>query len=148
MPPSKLSWPKPRRLPLSPTRRVPPSKILAFAACLEIGTGLLLTIAPSIVVKLLLGTGPLGAAAPLGRVAGIALLALGVACWPNPRPAETSESAFRAMLTYNLLIAVYLACLGTTGQAHGWLVWPAVVLHFVVAALLHKARREEHRASR
>jgi hypothetical protein len=40
------------------------------------------------------------------------------------------------MLTYNVLIALYLAYLGTVGHLGGVLWWPAVALHTVVALLL------------
>ena len=76
-----------------------------------------------------------GAGTLLGRCFGIALLALGVACWPGRQRAESGSPAFRAMLTYNVLIALYLAYLGTVGHL-GLLLWPAVALHAVVALLL------------
>ena len=42
-------------------------------------------IAPSLVGRLLLGEELTGIAIPVARVAGIALIALGVACWPACR---------------------------------------------------------------
>jgi hypothetical protein len=47
------------------------------------------------------------------------------------------------MLTYNALIALYLAYLGTLGHLRGFLLWPAVALHAVVAALLVWTWRKE-----
>jgi hypothetical protein len=58
-------------------------KVVAFAAALEEVTGLALMIDPSLVTRLLLGEDVSGPALPLGRVAGIGLLSLGVACWPS-----------------------------------------------------------------
>jgi hypothetical protein len=95
-----------------------------------------LLIDPVIVVTLLLGAEVSGAGIPLGRSFGIALLALGVACWPSRQRADRGSPAFRAMLIYNVLIALYLAYLGTIGHLRGVLLWPAVVLHAVVALLL------------
>ena len=40
------------------------------------------------------------------------------------------------MLTYNVLISLYLAYLGTAGHQGGLLLWPAVALHAGVAFLL------------
>ena len=60
------------------------SKALTFAAVAEGATGLALLIAPSLVGQLLLGDDLSGAAEPVARVAGIALIALAVACRPGP----------------------------------------------------------------
>ena len=111
-------------------------KILAFAAIVEIGTGLGLTVAPAVVVLLLVGADLSGVGVVLGRCFGITLIALGLACWPSRQHADGGSPPFRAMLTYNVLIALYLAYLGALGQAHGFLLWPAVALHAVVALLL------------
>ena len=109
---------------------------LAFAAVVEVGTGLALVIHPALVVGLLLGADVSGVGTLLGRCFGIALLALGLACWPSPARVERGSAAFRAMLIYNVLIALYLAYLGTIGHAGGLLLWPGVALHAVVALLL------------
>lgn len=111
-------------------------KILAFAALVEVGTGLALIVDPAIVAALLLGADISGVGTLLGRFFGIALLALGLACWPSRQRAESGSPAFRAMLTYNALIALYLTYLGTAGHMGGLLLWPGVVLHAVVALLL------------
>jgi hypothetical protein len=57
-------------------------RVLVLAAVGEIATGLALLIVPSLVGQLLLGGELTGVALPVARVAGIALIALGVACWP------------------------------------------------------------------
>jgi hypothetical protein len=121
-------------------------KILAFAAVVEVGTGLVLMIDPAIVVKLLLGAEVSGTGILLGRCFGVALLALGVACWPGRSRAESGSPAFRGMLIYNALIALYLAYLGTVGHLGGLLLWPGVALHAVVALLLGWTWRDEQRA--
>ena len=118
-------------------------KILAFAAVVEVGTGFVLMIAPALVVTLLLGAEVSATGTLLGRCFGIALLALGLACWPSRQRAESGSPAFRAMLTYNTLIALYLAYLGTVGHFGGWLLWPGVALHAAVALLLVRTWRAE-----
>ena len=121
---------------MSETSRNALSNILMFAAIAEIGTGIALLVEPRIVIRLLVaGNEPLQAM-PLGRVAGIAILALGVACWPTRQRADTGSPAFRSMLIYNVLIALYLAYLSTIEHLGGVLLWPAVALHSVVALLL------------
>lgn len=111
--------------------------VLAFTAVIEAATGLALIGAPGLVVRLLLGSETAGAGVPLGRVAGCALLSLGIACLParGNAAAGPSAAALRAMLAYNALIALYLLYLGIRGWS-GPLLWPAVVLHAVVAMLL------------
>jgi hypothetical protein len=128
---------------VSKTSRNNLRKLLAFAAVVEIGTGLVLMIDPAIVVTLLLGTEVSGAATLLARCFGIALLALGLACSPGRQRAERGSPAFRAMLTYNVLIALYLVYLGTVGHLRGLLLWPALGLHAVVALLLVWMGRDE-----
>ena len=59
-------------------------KVLIFAAVAETATGLALLIAPSLVGRLLLGEDFTGIATPVARVAGFALIGLGIACWPGP----------------------------------------------------------------
>ncbi|HEV8058920.1 MAG TPA: hypothetical protein VGP68_03555 [Gemmataceae bacterium] len=111
-------------------------KILAFSAVLEIGTGLCLMLDPALVIILLLGAREPGEGLVLGRFAGVALLALGLACWPNGQGARSNSSAVRGMFTYNGLIAFYLAYLGAVEHLVGPLLWPAVALHAVVTLLL------------
>ena len=123
------------------------SKIFTFAAVVEIGTGLVLMIDPAIVIKLLLGIEGSNVGTILGRFFGVALLSLGVACWPG-RPEPTSGlQSFWAMLAYNALVALYLAYLGTVGHLGGSLLWPAVVLHAILALSLawasHNGRRTQ-----
>ena len=101
---------------------------LAFAAIGEAVTGLALLIAPSLVGQLLLGEQLAGVAIPVARVAGIALIALGIACWPGP--------PLLGMLTYGALVTLYLAYLGFVGDFTGVLLWPVVVLHAILTALL------------
>ena len=84
-------------------------------------TGLALLIVPSLVGRLLLGEELTGIAIPVARVAGIALIALGVACWPG--------TPLVGMLTYSAAVTLYLAYVGFAGGLSGLLLWPAVVLH-------------------
>ena len=109
-------------------------KLLGFAALGEAATGLALLIIPSLVCWLLLGTELTGVSIPIARVTGIALVGLGVACWPN-------WTALCGMLTYSALITVYLTYLGIRGEWVGPLLWPAVVLHGVLTLLLARAWR-------
>jgi hypothetical protein len=128
-----------RTVTVSETSHNTLTKILAFAAVVEVGTGLVLMVDPAIVVTLLLGVGVSDAGIPLGRCFGIALLALGLACWQRRQRANSGSPAFRGMLIYNVLIALYLAYLGTVEHLGGLLLWPGVALHAIVALLLARA---------
>jgi hypothetical protein len=107
-------------------------KVLTVAAVLEVATGVALLIVPSLVGRLLFGEELTGVAIPAARVTGIALLALGVACWPG-------STALCGMLTYGALVTVYLAYVGLVGGFTGILLWPAVVVHALLSALLARA---------
>jgi hypothetical protein len=108
-------------------------KLLILAAVAEAATGATLIVVPSLVGRLLLGEELTGVAIPVARVTGIALIALGVGCWPG-------NTALCGMLTYGLLTTLYLAYLGVTGEWVGPLLWPAVILHAILTALLTVAR--------
>jgi hypothetical protein len=70
----------------------------------------------------------------MSRVAGIALLGLGLACWPARDASAGQTSALRAMSTYNVLATLYLFALGVRGDWVGSLLWPAAVAHAVLSA--------------
>jgi hypothetical protein len=103
-------------------------KALIFAAAAEAATGVALLLVPSVVGHLLLGETLAGIAIPVARVTGIALIALGIACWPGP-PAL-------GMLIYTAAAGLYLAHVGVGGGFDGVLLWPAVIVHLVLAAIL------------
>ena len=123
------------------------TKVLGLAAVLEAATGLALMIYPSLVGQLLFGDGVAGAGMGLARVAGIALLALGVACWPGREVGSGSARSAWAMLTYSLLVTLYLVYLGVVVHLAGMLLWPAVAAHVVFMLLLVAAWRHERQNS-
>jgi hypothetical protein len=107
-------------------------KVLTVAAVAEAATGAAMIVAPSLVVRLLLGAELTGVSIPLARVTGIALIALGVGCWPG-------SAAFCGMLTYIALATLYLLYLAIRGEWVGPLLWPAVIIHALLTALLARA---------
>ena len=102
------------------------------SAIAEAATGLGLLVVPSAVGRLLLGTDLTGVAIPIARVTGIALIALGVACWPG-------LTALCGMLPYSAPDAAFLAYLGIRGHWVGPLLWPAVTLHVILTLLLARS---------
>ena len=115
--------------------RAAPRSVLGIAAAVEAVTGLLLIVVPHLLAKLLLGGEVTGVAVVIGRVAGIALLSLGVGCWFG-RQEATGGWALAAMLLYNVLVTLYLALVGLGGEFVGVLLWPAAVIHAVLTVLL------------
>ena len=122
-------------------------KVLAFAAIAEAATGTALIVVPLLVARLLLGAEFSGVAIIAGRVAGIALIALGVACWPY----GTGARALCGMLTYSALVTLYLFYVAIGGEWVGPLLWPAVAVHAILTLLLawlqFKARKIDQRSS-
>jgi hypothetical protein len=111
-------------------------KLLVVTAVIEVGAGVALMCCPSATVALLLGS-PLDtpAAVTLGRVAGAALFALGVACWIAQYDAQSfaARGLVSAMALYNLGAVIILGAGGFWLQPVGIALWPAVALHAVMA---------------
>jgi len=115
--------------------------LLAVTAAGEAAMGLALLAYPPIGIRLLFGVEITGAAILMGRVAGIALIGLGVACWPN----GSARQPLHGMLTYGTLAALYLVYVGIRGQGVGLLLWPAAAVHIILVILLVGARFRERK---
>ena len=121
--------------------------LLIVTALLEAGTGVALLAVPSAFAQALLDA-PLEAPAALivARVAGAALLALGLACCLAASDAWScaARGVVSAMVFYNLGAAIILGLAGIQGPTVGIGLWPAVILHgamtiWCVAKLLTQA---------
>ena len=66
---------------------------------------------PSLVVRLLFGAEIVGVGVVVSRLVGIALIGLGVACWPGP--------PLIGMLTYSVLATLYLTYIGFAANLSG-----------------------------
>jgi hypothetical protein len=110
-----------------------------LSAAIEAATGLGLIAVPNLVARLLLGADLADSGIAVARLTGIALVCLALACWPSGT--EATPPAGRALFTYNLLAALYLGYLRVGGGFVGYLLWPAFVLHAVLAVLLARATR-------
>jgi hypothetical protein len=111
--------------------------VVKLSAAIEAGTGLAAIVGPSLFAEFLLGTELSAGGVALGRVAGMALISLAIACWPNAR--STSPQALRSLLVYNLFVGIYLGFLRVNHDFHSGLLWPACALHICFAIVL--ARR-------
>src|SRR5271169_1615340 len=105
-------------------------------AVIELGAGLALLCFPSTTVALLLGS-PLDTptALTVARVGGAGLLSLGVACWlaRGDTQSRATRGLVAAMLLYDVAAVAILAFAGIGFGLHGAALWPAVVLHTVMA---------------
>ena len=111
-------------------------KLLLATAVIESGAGLALMWRPSWAVALLVGSPLIApAAVTLGRVTGVALFALGVACWlaHHDQQSCAASGLVTAMVFYNLGAAVVLSVAGLRSQTAGAALWLTVVLHAVMA---------------
>lgn len=109
-------------------------KVMALACGLEAATGLGLLVAPSMVARLVLGSEVAGVAIIISNIAGVALIALAIACWP--RAGAASGAPYVGMFVYNLLVALLLGETAVAGTVGGLMLWPVVVTHFALAALI------------
>ena len=110
--------------------------LLSATAAIEAATGLALMIWPSGLIMLLLAASlDTPAGLTIGRVAGAALLALGVACWlaRNDTASRSTVGLILAMLLYNSAAVVILIVAGIGSGLVGAALWPATVLHAAIA---------------
>ena len=110
--------------------------LLIATAIAELATGAALLVAPSFVAQLLLGEA-LGSAASMlvGRVAGAALMAIGLISWRESADDRAGSSAgiLAGLLVYNGVVAVLLVHGAVFTGIRGVLLWPVAILHIVFA---------------
>ena len=104
--------------------------LLATTAVLEFGTGLVLVAVPSALTTLLLGAQldtPVGLT--VARVGGVALLAIGTACWLARLDGQSrvARGLAGAMVIYNAGAVAIFVYAGLALRLSGNGLWPAVV---------------------
>jgi hypothetical protein len=116
--------------------------VLLFSLVAEGATGLAVALAPGLVAQLIFCSDVAGTGVVFGRLLGVSLLALAIACWPSTD--VVPRQVVHAVLAYNLLATVYIGYLGIAQHYAGNLLWPAVVEHALATLLLatrvHSAR--------
>ena len=106
--------------------------LLTVKSAVEVMAGLALAVCPSMLVSLLLGS-PLKE--PVGivicRIAGTALLTMGIACWlaRNDSQSRAATGLIVALLAYDVAVVVILISARFVVQLSGIGLWPGVVLH-------------------
>jgi hypothetical protein len=109
-----------------------PRKLLTLTALLEVGTGLMLLLSPRVPLEILLGFRGAGPDIQVvARLAGSALLAIGVAAWLARSDNRTPSliGVLAGILVYNLAVAAVLAFAALTLRMSGIALWPVVALH-------------------
>jgi hypothetical protein len=111
-------------------------RFLTLSGTLEFITGIVVLAAPALFARILFGSVPdVPSGLACARIAGTALLSLGVACWLGSRGIQDRAVAaiIAAMLTYNVSIAVLLLWLRFSAGVTGIGLLPASALHIALA---------------
>src|SRR5947209_12411130 len=115
-----------------PTQR----QLLTFAAAFESLTGLALILAPKATAVFILGAEPNVVGKMLRRVCGVALVALGIACWGARTDSESAarSGTLKAITFYNTGVGLLLVLFAAIGKTGGIVLWSGGVLHLALAA--------------
>jgi len=127
--------------------------LLIVTGIFESVTGILLLISPSLPISILFGSSvdnPVGLL--IGRLAGAALLSLGVACWlaRNDEKSRAVTGIAIAMLLYNVVALALLTRAGLSVDLSGVGLGPAVFIHVVLTIWCIKnilGRRQNNKIS-
>ena len=110
--------------------------LLTATTGLEAVTGVALVVSPAAPVMLLAGAALESVGGLLvARVAGAALLALGLACWlaRDDVRSQAARGVVAAVLLYDVAAAALLVYAGLGLKLFAVGLWPAVVLHLTLA---------------
>jgi hypothetical protein len=110
--------------------------LFIVTAVLEVGTGLALVVLPAISLELLLAAkSPSPEALFISRVAGAALVAIGVASWlgRNDLHSPAQFGLLVGMLVYNVAVGALLTYAGMVLNWTGIALWPGVAIHSTLA---------------
>jgi len=108
--------------------------LLMVSALLSAVVGMAALIMPVVTGSLLVGATldtPVGLVA--GRIAGVAILSLGLVCWLTRDVPSAATGVVTAMLVYNAAAAAILVYGGTWLKLQSTLLWPLIVIHWVMA---------------
>src|SRR6267142_6124515 len=106
-------------------------RLLTVAGVPECLTGLAFLLSPCITIAFLRRAEPGSVGLMIGRVAGVVLLSLGIACWGARTDAGGAArmGTLRAITLYNARAGLLLVLFAATGKAGGPVVWAVGVLH-------------------
>jgi hypothetical protein len=128
-------------------RHVVSRTLLLVSAAVEVGAGAALLAVPLVIVALLIGGNiESPTALAVARLAGAALVTLGLICWFASRdPASrVAGGVVAAMLFYNIAAVGILLSVRLGGGPTGLGAWPAIVLHAALAVWCLVCARRTH----
>lgn len=105
------------------------------SAIIEILTGIVLLVAPLLVIGLLLGDELSPAGVAVARVLGTGLLAVGVAGW-ELQGQDIHLAPRVGLCIYNVGAAIIFVMLGTIDGMNGILLWPVAILHAMIGVTM------------
>lgn len=110
------------------------NKVLTVTAVLEAATGVGILAQPSLVSSLIVGSSLDTGALVVARVAGVALLALGLACWltRHDEVSRAGRGLVGALALYNVGVIAILVHAALALGVSGIALWPIVVGHAVM----------------
>jgi len=109
--------------------------VVQTAACFEIVVGAIFVTVPNVPCRLLFAVTPEGVAILLSRFAGVALIALGIACLPS-MATGLRRSAVLGLLVFNVGATIFFVGVAFASTFHGIMLWPGIILHAVIAAVI------------
>jgi hypothetical protein len=101
----------------------------------SLATGVALLTVPTLVAPLLFRDGIDGVGAnAVARIAGLALISIGVICFfARDTRGPATNGILTGLLTYNASISLLLTQFALEGE-HGFGLWPAVAFHLLMAS--------------
>ena len=122
-------------------------RLLTVAGVAESLVGLAFLFAPGVTTALLLGAEPDSVGLMIARVAGVALLSLGITCWGGRADAGGAArmGTLRAITLYNAGAGLLLLIFAVMGKVGGPVVWTVGVLHVAFAAAFAASQRQTGR---
>jgi hypothetical protein len=124
--------------------------LLLATACVEGATGLGLLSLPAVLFAVLLGLEHLTVDAIfIARIAGAALLAIGIASWMARSDPLTQAQLglLTGILVYNVAASMLITFAGVVLKMSGVLLWPAVALHAALGVWCFSCLRSDNIAT-
>ena len=112
---------------------------LRTAAGLEVLTGVMLVLTPSILSSFLFGSGLNAAGEATGRICGLVMFCLALGCLLCAGGSGRRQ-VLVPLIALSWLAAAFLAITGFIGANVGSFLWPAAMLHLILALLLTRIR--------